>query len=144
MRRLYYIVKAILIGSMVKRSRHRPFTAVTRVRFPVESPRKKKNTFPCSSFFLRAPDGKRTRTRFNFQSVISYARRVRARRALRHTRNKPIMRINLLSQSPGGVTFWLLHRSSHPCLKYCSLRFNLSPIAVIPLNSPACLQDSQS
>ena len=25
-------------GSMVKRSRHRPFTAVTRVRFPVESP----------------------------------------------------------------------------------------------------------
>ena len=24
-------------GSMVKRSRHRPFTAVTRVRFPVES-----------------------------------------------------------------------------------------------------------
>ena len=25
-------------GSMVKRSRHRPFTAVTRVRFPLESP----------------------------------------------------------------------------------------------------------
>ena len=28
----------VLNGSMVKRSRHRPFTAVTRVRFPVESP----------------------------------------------------------------------------------------------------------
>ena len=27
-----------LCGSMVKRSRHRPFTAVTGVRFPVESP----------------------------------------------------------------------------------------------------------
>ena len=89
---------------MVKRSRHRPFTAVTRVRFPVESPRKKKNTEACSSFFLHAPDGERTRTRFNFLPVINYARRVRARRALRHTRNKPIIRINLLSQSPGGVT----------------------------------------
>ena len=28
-------------GSVVKRSRHRPFTAVTRVRFPMESPLKK-------------------------------------------------------------------------------------------------------
>ena len=28
----------IICGSMVKRSRHRPFTAVTRVRFSVESP----------------------------------------------------------------------------------------------------------
>ena len=28
---------AILLGSMVKRLRHRPFTAVTRVRFPSES-----------------------------------------------------------------------------------------------------------
>ena len=28
----------ILYGSMVKRLRHRPFTAVTRVQFPVESP----------------------------------------------------------------------------------------------------------
>ncbi len=27
-----------IYGSMVKRSRHRPFTAVTRVRFSVESP----------------------------------------------------------------------------------------------------------
>ena len=31
-----------LYGSMVKRSRHRPFTAVTRVRFPVESPEKER------------------------------------------------------------------------------------------------------
>ncbi len=29
----------VFYGSMVKRSRHRPFTAVTRVRFPVESPK---------------------------------------------------------------------------------------------------------
>ena len=53
MRRLYYIVKAILIGSMVKRSRHRPFTAVTRVRFPVESP--KKGTSKKVPFFVTSP-----------------------------------------------------------------------------------------
>ena len=29
-------------GPVVKRSRHRPFTAVTRVRFPVESPEKER------------------------------------------------------------------------------------------------------
>jgi hypothetical protein len=29
----------VIFGSMVKRSRHRPFTAVTRVRFSVESPK---------------------------------------------------------------------------------------------------------
>ena len=28
----------VFLGPMVKRSRHRPFTAVTRVRFPVGSP----------------------------------------------------------------------------------------------------------
>ena len=40
-------------GSMVKRSRHRPFTAVTRVRFSVESP-------------LCATGGIGRRTRFRF------------------------------------------------------------------------------
>ena len=29
----------VFLGPMVKRSRHRPFTAVTRVRFPVGSPK---------------------------------------------------------------------------------------------------------
>ena len=43
-KRIYGIIKVAVkqfmkhIGSMVKRLRHRPFTAVTRVRFPVGSP----------------------------------------------------------------------------------------------------------
>ena len=37
---------------MVKRSRHRPFTAVTRVRFPMESPNRfQRNPNPRDSFF---------------------------------------------------------------------------------------------
>ena len=33
----YYSIRQECCGSMVKRLRHRPFTAVTRVRFPLES-----------------------------------------------------------------------------------------------------------
>ena len=47
---------ANLCGSMVKRSRHRPFTAVTGVRFPVESP----------FFYFCAIGGIGRRTRFRF------------------------------------------------------------------------------
>ena len=36
--RIRMALLAKTLGSLVKRSRHRPFTAVTRVRFPVESP----------------------------------------------------------------------------------------------------------
>ena len=44
-------------GSMVKRLRHRPFTAVTRVRFPLESLlRGKENRISATSSFGRAPD----------------------------------------------------------------------------------------
>ena len=42
----------VFYGSMVKRSRHRPFTAVTRVRFPMESPNRfQRNPNPRDSFF---------------------------------------------------------------------------------------------
>ena len=34
---LIYSVHLLVFGSVVKRLRHRPFTAVTRVRFPSES-----------------------------------------------------------------------------------------------------------
>ena len=37
---------------MVKRSRHRPFTAVTRVRFPMESPLQRVFRYSLFSFFV--------------------------------------------------------------------------------------------
>ena len=40
-------------GPVVKRSRHRPFTAVTRVRFSSGSPRKRRGF--CLSFFVVTP-----------------------------------------------------------------------------------------
>lgn len=40
-------------GPMVKRSRHRPFTAVTRVRFPMESPLQRVFRYSLFSFFVR-------------------------------------------------------------------------------------------
>ena len=43
-------------GPMVKRLRHRPFTAVTRVRVPVGSPTKKHRQNACV-FLLVAPSG---------------------------------------------------------------------------------------
>ena len=49
-----------LFGPMVKRLRHRPFTAVTRVRFPVGSP-KEKQTPMGSVFSFNNNIGKRTR-----------------------------------------------------------------------------------
>ena len=36
-RGVFLIISIRVFGSMVKRLRHRPFTAVTRVRFPLES-----------------------------------------------------------------------------------------------------------
>ncbi len=107
---------------MVKRSRHRPFTAVTRVRFPVESPRRRQiQNRIC--LFLCTSDEKRTRTRFYSQHAVTTARRVRARRALRHTRKKLFKRRLSLSQSPGGVfACFLLPRLSHPCLSIAATR----------------------
>ena len=45
-------LRAARYGPMVKRLRHRPFTAVTRVRVPVGSPNKlKANPFPLGDGF---------------------------------------------------------------------------------------------
>ena len=79
----------VIPGSMVKRLRHRPFTAVTWVRFPYGSPRRRKLYIACDDFLcfaskvisrsLRCPKGlalrrssfpNQTRLRLGFDSVF--------------------------------------------------------------------------
>ena len=68
-------------GPMVKRLRHRPFTAVTRVRVPVGSPTKKHRQKACV-FLLVAPSGAadllgdcraHTETDFRFIAVFAHS-----------------------------------------------------------------------
>ena len=45
-------IRLPLPGPLVKRLRHRPFTAVTWVRFPYGSPKKERHPSGCLSFFI--------------------------------------------------------------------------------------------
>ena len=83
------IILRLLLGPLVKRLRHRPFTAVTWVRFPYGSPRRRKRYEACDDFLcfaskvisrsLRCPKGlalrrssspNQTRLRLGFDLVF--------------------------------------------------------------------------
>ena len=87
-RRRYFYLR-LNFGPLVKRLRHRPFTAVTWVRFPYGSPRRRKLYIACDDFLcfaskvisrsLRCPKGlalrrssfpNQTRLRLGFDSVF--------------------------------------------------------------------------
>ena len=63
--------KILYHGPMVKRSRHRPFTAVTRVRFPVGSPENQSSQQAGLIFFVStSPAGNRSQTWVTGEEII--------------------------------------------------------------------------